>query len=136
MGHYLSRGGSHTTSIKNDGTLWAWGYNYYGQLGDGTTDSKNIPTQEATASITWFSVSAGVRHTVAIKSDGTLWSWGQNYYGQLGDGTTTDKNIPIQEATASNTWSHVSVGSPHTVAIKNDGTLWVWGERDDLGYFY
>ncbi|HLG29265.1 MAG TPA: hypothetical protein VI387_03565, partial [Candidatus Brocadiales bacterium] len=83
-------------ALKSDGTLWAWGYNYYGQLGDGTNTSKNAPVKIGTDN-TWGSiVGVGAYHTIALKSDGTLWAWGDNYYGQLGDGTNTNRNVPVQ----------------------------------------
>ena len=110
MVYCLSRKNYQTVAIKNDGTLWAWGYNYFGQLGDGTTDNKNIPTQESTASTTWLTVSVAGYHAVAIKNDGTLWSWGDNGYGQLGNGIMGNNSIPTQEATANNDWDTISAG--------------------------
>ncbi|MEW6556881.1 MAG: hypothetical protein AB1349_05935 [Elusimicrobiota bacterium] len=121
----VSGGGYHTIAIKSDGTLWAWGYNGYGELGLGYTTQRTTPTQVGTAS-NWSSVSCGVFHTIAIKTDGTLWAWGDNEYGQLGLGDTTDRWTPTQVGTASN-WSSVSGGEYHTIAIKTDGTLWAWG---------
>ena len=118
-------GYGHTVEVKSDGTLWAWGWNAYGQLGDGTTNSQVSPEHIGTAS-NWASVSAGALHTVALKSDGTLWAWGDNYYGELGDGTTTNQQSPEQIGTATN-WASVSAGEYHTVAVKSDGTLWAWG---------
>ena len=130
----VSAGDNHTVAIKSDGTLWAWGNNMYGKLGNGEINSfvdTYIPTQEITQSTNWSSVSAGGAHTVAIKSDGTLWAWGDNYAGQLGDGTQELTIVPVQESTSSTNWSSVSVGSAHTVAIKSDDTLWVWGHYRD-----
>jgi hypothetical protein len=75
----------HTVAIQSDGTLWAWGYNYCGQLGDGTMGNKSSPVRVGLAT-NWQSVAAGGSHTVAIQRDGTLWAWGGNNVGQLGDG--------------------------------------------------
>ncbi len=125
----ICTGNFHTVAIKNNGTLWAWGFNLFGLLGDGTTKNKSIPTQEVTGAADWSNISAGVNHTTAIKTDGTLWSWGSSYYGQLGDGTTENKSVPIQEVTGAADWNKISAKSGHTVAIKYDGTLWSWGSN-------
>ncbi|MCX8069677.1 MAG: hypothetical protein N2738_04155, partial [Thermodesulfovibrionales bacterium] len=79
--HMMSAGIVHTVAIKSDGTLWAWGDNYYGQLGDGSNSNKSKPTKIG-GDNNWVSVAAGRRHSVAIKSDGTLWAWGGNSCGQ------------------------------------------------------
>ena len=132
----VSAGKYHTVALKTSGSLWAWGYNGYGQLGDGTLVSKNTPTQIGTAT-NWASVSAGGNYTAAVKTDGTLWAWGENFNGQLGDGTDgasaaspqqNDKQSPVKIGTAAN-WLSVSAGANHTAAIKTDGTLWVWGSN-------
>ena len=93
---FVSAGSYHTVAIKTDGSLWAWGYNRYGHLGDGTTTDRLVPTRIGTDT-NWASLSAGSEnHTVATKTDGSLWAWGDNTSGQLGDGTTTDRLVPIQ----------------------------------------
>jgi len=123
-------GDGHTAAVKLDGTLWLWGSNGSGQLGDNTTISKSSPVQTIDGQNTW---SIGLNklscstHTTAIKADGTLWVWGYNYHGQLGDNTTTSKSSPVQTITGGGIWSRVSSGDSHTAAIKTDGTLWVWG---------
>ena len=76
----------------------------------------------------WQSISAGDHFTIATQTNGTLWAWGDNPYGQLGDGTTTDKRVPTQIGTSTD-WKTVSAGYYHSFAIKNDGTLWAWGEN-------
>jgi alpha-tubulin suppressor-like RCC1 family protein len=113
----------HTIAVKTDGTLWAWGYNLSGQLGDGTTTQRNSPVQIGSA--TWSQAAVGGAYTIAVKTDGTLWGWGYNGNGQLGDGTTTQQTSPVQIGSA--TWTAVACGNAHTIAIKSDGTLWGWG---------
>jgi uncharacterized repeat protein (TIGR02543 family) len=91
----VSAGSSHTVAIKTNGELWAWGYNYYGQLGRGNTTNSSSPVRIGTAT-NWASVSAGSVHTVAITTSGQLWAWGLNTYGQLGLGDTTDSYSPVK----------------------------------------
>jgi alpha-tubulin suppressor-like RCC1 family protein len=121
----MSAGTSHFIAIKTDGTLWAWGLNNYGQLGDGTYDNKSIPVQIGIET-DWQKISAGNNHNLVIKNDGSLWSWGQNDEGQLGVGTFINKNTPTQIGTENN-WLSISTGYAHNIAVKKDGTLWAWG---------
>ncbi|MDY7033888.1 MAG: hypothetical protein SVY10_18495, partial [Thermodesulfobacteriota bacterium] len=90
----VAAGYYHTVGIKADGSLWAWGRNNYGQLGDGTTAYKNTPTQIGTDT-DWSYLAAGGYHTVGIKADGSLWAWGRNNYSQLGDGDAW-KESPVE----------------------------------------
>ena len=116
----------HTVARKIDGSLWAWGYNNYGELGDGTTVNKIIPTRIGTAN-DWVDVAAANEHTVARKADGSLWAWGRNRYGELGNGSTGNKFTPTRIGTA-NDWTEIGAGHfAHTVARKTDGSLWAWG---------
>lgn len=121
-----------TFGIKNNGTLWDWGRNSVGQLGDGTTISKSVPIMIGNDS-NWTKVSSN-SHTMAIKKDGTLWVWGWNVLGQLGDNTTTNKLSPIQIGSDTN-WASICPGVFHSLAIKTNGTLWAWGAntRGQLG---
>jgi alpha-tubulin suppressor-like RCC1 family protein len=133
----VSVGYSHVIAIANNGTLWAWGMNHFGQLGNGTQLSSTTPIQIGTDT-DWKTVSAGSGPTsfnLALKNNNTLWSWGSNTYGQLGDGTFTHKFTPV--AIGSNTnWNSISAGYSHALATKTDGTLWSWGNSEyyALGY--
>jgi alpha-tubulin suppressor-like RCC1 family protein len=120
--HAIAAGGAHSLAIRSDGTLWAWGFNKRGQLGDGTTTHRHSPVQVLTDVV---SVAAGYRHSLAIRSDGTLWAWGSNKRGQLGDGTTTHRHSPVQVLT--DVVSVTAGGGSHSLAIRRDGTLWAWG---------
>ncbi|WP_052461131.1 RCC1 domain-containing protein [Psychroserpens mesophilus] len=177
----ISAGNNHSVAIKTDGTLWAWGDNDGGQLGDGTTDDRYTITQigtdtdwESVASgyfnsygiqtngtlwawgngglgslgngqfgednytyvpimvgmdDNWLKVDSGAGHVLALKSDGSIWAFGYNAYGQLGDGTIENKNVPTQIGT-DNDWIFIDCGFRSSFAIKEDGTLWGWGRND------
>jgi alpha-tubulin suppressor-like RCC1 family protein len=124
----VAAGPYHTLAIKSDGTLWGWGVNWGGQLGDGTTENKTVPTQIGTDSH-WATVVAGGWHSLALKDDGTLWAWGINSNGQLGNGTVGGNSwSPVQIGSASD-WAGVATGNSHVIAVKGNGTLWAWGNN-------
>lgn len=121
----VAAGGDFTVALKTDGTLWAWGGNDYGQLGNGTVVSAAQPVQvldQVTA------VSAGDYHVAAIRADGTLWTWGDNLYGQLGDGTRDSVSAPHQVLADVR---FAVMGDYHAAAISTDGTLYTWGSNLD-----
>ena len=122
-------GREHTTAIKTDGTLWTWGRDTYGQLGDSTIANKSSPIQTIAGGTNWKQVACGRYHTTAIKTDGTLWSWGYNLFGELGDSTITRKSSPVQTIAGGTNWKQVACGEYNTAAIKTDGTLWLWGNN-------
>ena len=111
------------------GNLWSWGYNGNGQLGDNTAANKITPVTVLYGETTWKQVSGGYAHTAAIKTDGTLWTWGQNTFGQLGDNTNISKSTPVTTFAGGTNWRQVSTSGIYTVAIKTDGTLWIWGSN-------
>ena len=117
----------HTVAIKTDGTLLSWGRDNFGQLGDNSVVYKSSPVQTISGGINWKSVSGGYGHTAAIKTDGTLWTWGRDSYGQLGNNSVANKSSPVQTIAGGTNWKSVSCGYHHTAAIKTDGTLWTWG---------
>jgi len=123
----VNAGNAHTVAIKTDGTLWTWGGNTTGILGTGTTVSRSSPGTTAGGGTTWCQVSAFNAHTVAIKTDGTLWTWGCNNAGQLGTGTIVSRSSPGTTAGGGTTWCQVNAGNEHNAAIKTDGSLWTWG---------
>jgi hypothetical protein len=120
----------HTMAIKEDGTLWGWGYNRFGALGNGTNTDKHIPTQEPSKSTNWTDVATGYYHSIAVKSDGTLWASGRNNFGQLGDNSLVDKHVFVPIAAAVTDWSDVAAGYYHSAAIRKDGSLWAWGRNN------
>lgn len=124
----IAAGGVHTVALKADGSLWAWGSNSYGQIGDGGYGSGlSVPTPRQIGT-GYTAVAAGGFHTLALKTDGTLWAWGYNVLGQLGDGTTTDRHRPTQIGSG---FTAIAAGTGHSVALKADGSLWAWGNNTD-----
>jgi len=120
----------YSVGIKTNQTIWAWGSNNYGQLGDGTNTARSTPRQIGSDS-NWSAVSCGNNHTVSLKSDVTIWSWGNNWYAQLGlgdSGSTTNRNSPTQIGSDSD-WEKISAGGFHTIVLKTNQTIWVWGRN-------
>jgi len=117
----------HVMAVKTDGTMWTWGNDDWGMLGHGTLyENRSSPTQVGT-STNWKDIAPGDTHSLAIKIDNTLWSWGSTSDGQLGLGDNwDDRSSPTQVGTMNN-WKTVSCGGRFSIAIKTDGTLWGWG---------
>ena len=110
-------------AIKTDGTLWSWGYNGEGNLGHNNTIKYSSPVQ--VPGTTWSVASSGQKNAGALKTDGTMWVWGYNHYGSIGDNSRIFRSSPVQ--VPGTTWSKIDVGRAVTAAIKTDGTLWTWG---------
>ncbi len=124
----VAAGASHSVALKSDGTVWTWGYNGSGQLGTGlATGLDNYTTVPAQVpgltNVT--TIAAGEYHTAAIESDGTLWTWGRNSNGELGDGTRTDRTTPVK---VGSDFTDVAAGIYHTLAIDTDGAVLEWGD--------
>ncbi len=123
----LSVGGNFALALKSNGTVWAWGHNEYGQLGDGTTVNQTRPVRVAgLADVT--AISAGPVHALALKSNGTVWSWGSNDFGQLGDGTFTARSLAARVLGIGAVTS-IDAGGRYSLAMRGTRELWGWGYR-------
>ncbi len=119
-------------AIDTSGRLWMWGDNFWGQTSQATTTTPiTVPTQVG-ADTAWRAISVGFGHSVALKTNGTMWSWGDNAEGQLGNGTLGTPNITPTQIGVATDWVDVTSGTYHSVALKSDGTMWAWGD-DDFG---
>jgi alpha-tubulin suppressor-like RCC1 family protein len=127
----------HSAGIKTDGTLWLWGLGDRGELGvnlSGGFSRRSSPIQTISGGTNWQSVSTSAFITLATKTDGTIWSWGRNDYGQLGLDDIVNRSTPTQMASNGTMWRSVSSGPFHSAGIKTDGTLWTWGRNIDSGF--
>jgi hypothetical protein len=128
----IGSGANHSFALRSDGTVWAWGRNVLGQLGDGSISvggcqCKNTPVQ--VSGLTGIiAIAGGAGHSLALKDDGTVWAWGSNSFGQLGNGTNDDSPIPVQVAGLSNIIAIASDGD-HSLALRGDSTVWAWGRN-------
>ena len=145
----VSAGWGHSLALGSDGNAYAWGYNYDGQLGNGTNsyNAQTTPVRVKTPDrntypnlpkdFTYVQVSAGTYNSLALGSDGNAYAWGDNYYGKLGDGTTTDQHTPVRVKTPDRstypdlpkdfTYVQVSAGSENSLALGSDGNAYAWG---------
>jgi alpha-tubulin suppressor-like RCC1 family protein len=130
----IAAGYYHFCARTTDGTLWCWGSNTSGELGDGTTVDRFAPVQVAAFGAKFTQVSSGLGHSCALKGDGTVWCWGDNSKGQLGDGTATSRSVPGQVVGLGSV-VQIAAGLWHTCATSSDGAAWCWGlnEYGQLG---
>ena len=133
----IAGGDYHSLALRSDGTVWTWGENVYGELGNDTLSGSETPVQVlgsgGSGYLTGVVAIAGIGfHSLALRSDGTVWAWGDNGYGQLGDGTTTNSETPVQVLGAGGSGYLTGIvaiagGMYHSLALRNDGTVWTWG---------
>ncbi len=124
-----SGAGSNMSAVKTDGTLWMWGFGTAGRLGNATIlGNRSTPVTTFAGGTDWKQVSSNVNHTAAVKTDGTLWTWGSGISGALGNTVITGSiSTPVTTFAGGTDWKQVSSGSGLTAAVKTDGTLWIWG---------
>lgn len=127
----IAASGSHSVAVREDGTVWTWGSNLWGQLGQGTEDVDSHPDPqmvEGLSGIVAVAVGSMYAHTVALSDDGTVWARGANDYAQLGDGTNVDSSTPVRVSGLSGVVA-IAAGWIHSVALRVDGTVWAWGDN-------
>ncbi|MPS63686.1 MAG: hypothetical protein DI622_06825 [Chryseobacterium sp.] len=118
----------YTLSIfTNDGKIYTWGQNPYGQVGNGTTQTQNTPWLRPTTP-KFVNIYPSINHAAAVSDDGKIYTWGRNDRGALGDGTIINKLTPVQVGSSTD-WVKAQAGNAHTIALKNNGTLWGWGNN-------
>ena len=141
----IAAGGSHSLALSNTGAVYAWGSNTYGQLGDNTTTTRLTPVQVTAvggsgtlANIT--AISAGTSHSLAVNTNGAVFAWGLNSTGQLGDTTTTQQNAPVRVKAVSGASNltgikSVAAGETHSLAVATNGSMYAWGynAKGELG---
>ena len=129
----ISGGSSYSLAIDKNGRAWGWGSNGYGdgRLGDNSTTAKCTPVSVAGAVKTFCQISAGSNNSLAIDKNGRAWGWGYNYYGQIGNNSTTSKLTPVSVLGAVKTFCQISAGDKHSLAIDKNGRAWAWGNNAD-----
>jgi alpha-tubulin suppressor-like RCC1 family protein len=127
----VSAGEGHALALKEDGTVWAWGYNGDGQLGNGYSNDGTEVTPVRVRGVSGIvAIVAGFQHSLALGPDGTVWAWGNNSSGQLGDGTNIKRGDAGQIQRLSDVVA-IAAGMFHTLALKKDGSVWAWGNNED-----
>jgi alpha-tubulin suppressor-like RCC1 family protein len=123
----VSAGSDHSLGVRTNGTAWSWGLNDSGQLGDNTTTSRLSPVSVVGDFTDWIQVSAGDFHSLGVRANGTIWSWGNNTNGRLGDNTSTFRLSPVSIVGGFTDWIQVSAGGGHSLGLRANGTAWAWG---------
>jgi alpha-tubulin suppressor-like RCC1 family protein len=123
----ISAGCFHSVAVRSSGRAWAWGSNTRGQLGDLTVTARSSPVSVVGGFSDWCEISAGGEHSVAVRSSGSAWAWGNNICGRLGDNTTTNRSSPVSVVGGFSDWCQISAGGVHTLAVRSSGHAWAWG---------
>lgn len=124
----ISAGGRHTVGLTLTGTVYTWGSNSRGQLGDNTTNSRSSPGTIVGGITDWTQIAAGVYHSLALRSTGVLYGWGSNLNGPVGDGSSTDRSSPVIVSGGITTWTQLTAGSYTSMGVTSAGVAYAWGE--------
>jgi alpha-tubulin suppressor-like RCC1 family protein len=122
-----SAGGYHSLGVRTNGSLWAWGDNGQGRLGDNTVTSRRSPVSVVGGFSDWISASAGRTHSLGVRANGSIWAWGDNGSGRLGDNTITNRSSPVSVVGSFSDWISASAGGYHSLGVRANGSLWSWG---------
>jgi alpha-tubulin suppressor-like RCC1 family protein len=125
----VSGGCCHSLGVRQNGTAWGWGCNVQGQIGDNTVVSKISPVSVVGGFTDWCQISAGACHSLAIRSSGTVWAWGANDRGQLGQNTVTSRSSPVSVVGGYTDWCQISAGEQHSLGVRTNGQAWAWGSN-------
>lgn len=132
---HIIGGNLHAIGLRDDGTAWAWGYNSQGQLGDNSTNTVNSPVSVVGGFNDWVQVCAADQNSAGVRANGTVWVWGSNFSGQLGNndaGNAGSRSSPISVLGGFTDWIFVSFrGTQHVAALRANGTIWTWGQNSD-----
>jgi alpha-tubulin suppressor-like RCC1 family protein len=125
----LAGASNHSLGLTSTGIAYAWGYNGYGRLGDGTTVSRSSPVTVVGGITNWSQLAAGNYHSLGLTSTGIAYAWGSNSYGRLGDGTTTSRSSPITVVGGITNWSQLDAGQNHSLGVTSTGIAYAWGRN-------
>ncbi len=120
-------GTAHALAVRSNGTLWAWGAGFSGQLGNNAASQSSSPVSVVGGFSDWCQSSLGNSWSVAVRTSGSAWAWGANSFGQIGDNSTTGRSSPVSVVGGFSDWCQVSAAIAHVVAVRTNGTAWAWG---------
>jgi len=129
----VSAGSLHSLGLRTNGTIWAWGRGDCGRLGDNCDISRSSPVSVVGGFTDWCQVEAGCRYNLGVRTNGTIWAWGCNVYGQLGDNSTINRSSPVSVVGGFTDWCQVAAGHCHSLGIRTNGTAWAWGSNGFVG---
>ncbi len=125
----IAAGNDASYALKADGSVWAWGANDRGQLGSGNNTPSNVPAMVTGLTGRFTAIAAGLGYGLALRSDGTVWGWGDDYQGQLGNGSNDDTTTAVEVIGLAGRVVALAAGKAHVLALKSDGTVWAWGDN-------